>query len=40
MKNAINGSKNMRIIRGIEFFETIADPEFIKHLEESEQALD
>ena len=40
MKNAIEGSKNIRILRWIEFFEWIANPEFIKELEESEQALD
>lgn len=41
LKNAINWSKNMRIIRWIEFFETIwLYPEFLKELESSEQALD
>lgn len=41
VKNAINWSKNMRIIRWIEFFEAIwIYPEFLKELEKSEQALD
>lgn len=41
VKNAIDWSKNMRILRWIEFFETIwLYPEFLKELEESEQALD
>ncbi len=40
MKSVTDNTRNMRVLRWIEFFEWITDPKFVEELGESEQALD